>query len=582
MSERIIAYFTMEIALEPGMPTYSGGLGGLAGDTVRSAADLRVPFVAISLLHRGGYFNQRVDEHGNQREEPVLWDPASYLEEMPARARVHIAEREVELRAWRYLVRGVSGHEVPVYFIDADLPANAAQDRALTGQLYGGDEQYRLCQEIVLGIGGVRMLRALGYHAIAKFHMNEGHAALLTVELLHEQLETEDAVEVNARHIETVRQKCVFTTHTPVPAGHDQFPMDLVAGVMGKSSTVLDCEDVFCVDVWKRIFRTDEVTHELQELVRRGIRLNMTYLALNLSSYVNGVARKHGEVSRLMFGDYPIDSITNGIHLGTWATPAFASLFDSHIPGWREDNFSVRYAIGIPAEDVWAAHSRSKSELIDFVRSATGVALDPEILTLGFARRAAAYKRADLLFADMERVRRISRAGGGLQVVYAGKAHPRDQPGKDLIRRVVEAGRRLDPEVKVVYLENYDTALARLIAGGVDVWLNTPKPPNEASGTSGMKAALNGVPNFSVLDGWWIEGHIEDVTGWAIGNGEGPGDRSADAALLYDKLERRIMPMYRGNRPRFIEIMRNAIALNGSFFNTQRMVQQYVVRAYLS
>lgn len=582
MNERIIAYFTMEIALEAQMPTYSGGLGGLAGDTVRSAADLRVPLVAVSLLHRKGYFNQRLDENGNQREEVVVWDPKSYLEEMPARAHVHIGERDVELRAWRYQVRGISDHLVPVYFVDADLPANAEEDRLLTGQLYGGDERYRLRQEIILGIGGVRIMRALGYDNIAKFHMNEGHAALLTVELLHEALDADGATEVNAKHIETVRDQCVFTTHTPVPAGHDQFPMELVAGAMGKSSTVMHCEDVFCVDVLKRIFRTDEVTNELQELVRRGVRLNMTYLALNLSSYVNGVARKHGEVSRLMFADYPIDAITNGIHLGTWATPAFASLFDSRIPGWRADNFSMRYAISIPRDEVWGAHRQSKSELLDVVRGKTGVELDPDVLTLGFARRAAAYKRADLLFADMERLRRIASAGGGLQVVYAGKAHPRDEIGKDLIRRVVQAGRKLGPQVKVVYLENYDTALARTITGGVDVWLNTPKPPNEASGTSGMKAALNGVPNFSILDGWWIEGHIEDVTGWSIANGEVPGDRSADAASLYAKLEQKIVPMFCRDRGRFIEIMRNAIALNGSFFNTQRMVQQYVVRAYLS
>ena len=307
----------------------------------------------------------------------------------------------------------------------------------------------------------------------------------------------------------------------------------------------------------------------------------MTYLALNLSNYVNGVAEKHGEVSRSMFAGYPIDAITNGVHAASWVTPPIAELLDGHISGWREDNFSLRYALSLPGRELWGAHMRSKQALLAEVRRRTGAEWSLESLTLGFARRAATYKRAELLFTNPDRLRELAAAHGGLQVAFAGKAHPADEGGKEIIRRIIEAGKAMDPDVRVVYLENYDTAMGKLLTGGVDVWLNTPQPPNEASGTSGMKAALNGVPSLSVLDGWWIEGHIEDVTGWSIGTTEEPRDSEAAAASLYGTLEHKILPMYRDQQDRFIHVMRHAIALNGSFFNTQRMVQQYAVRAYL-
>jgi starch phosphorylase len=583
MADRSIAYFTMEIALETRMPTYSGGLGVLAGDTIRAAADLRVPMVAVSLLHRHGYFRQHLDAQGSQSESPVDWRPQEFLTEEPARAAVTIEGRTVALRAWRYDVRGVTGHEIPVYFLDTDLPENGEWDRQLTDSLYGGDEYLRLCQEVVLGIGGVRMLRALGLDAIERFHMNEGHAALLTIELLEQAAERAGHAKITSEHIEAVREQCVFTTHTPVPAGHDQFPLEVVRRVLGTGSAVLDLdlEDLFLVDVFKRILRQENAHGDLREIVREGVQLNMTYLALNLSSYVNGVAKKHGEVSRLMFAGYSIEAITNGVHAATWAAPPLAKLFDRHMPGWREDNYCLRYGISLPRQQVWEAHQQAKRDLIELVRQRHGITLNDEVLTLGFARRAATYKRADLLFNDLDRLRRIATQHGGLQIVYAGKAHPRDAAGKDLIRNVHAAARQLADVVPVVYLENYDTDIGRLITTGVDVWLNTPLPPNEASGTSGMKAALNGVPNLSILDGWWIEGHIENVTGWSIGEDGNPRDRSVDAESLYGKLEYKISPMYYQDRGRFIDIMRHSIALNGSFFNTQRMVQQYVVGAYL-
>ena len=588
MKERSIAYFTMEIALESSIPTYSGGLGVLAGDTIRSAADLKLPLVAVTLLHRKGYFRQELDDQGRQHVHEIDWDPSGHLEEMPERATVQIEDREVSLRAWRYVVRGIGGHEVPVIFIDADLMENAEQDRELTGRLYVGDDRYRLAQEVVLGIGGVRMVRALGMQKIERFHMNEGHAALLTVELLQELVAADGRTEIIASDIERVREQCVFTTHTPVPAGHDQFPLELVDQVLHSPSIAIDKEDLFCVDVWSRVFPEAVTPSGFQEMARRGVHLNMTYLALNLSGYINGVAKKHGEVSRLLFAGYAIDAITNGVHAGTWVTDAHRELFDEYIPGWREDNFSLRYALNVPGNRLWDAHQRSKQELFDVVRHQTGLEMNPELLTLGFARRAARYKRGDLLLRDPARLMRIAKESGGLQIIYAGKAHPQDEEGAAIIERIFEVGRALQPTIRLVYLEDYDTDIAKRMVGGVDVWINTPLPPNEASGTSGMKAALNGVPSLSILDGWWIEGHIEDVTGWSIGHAVArgpdatePHQDSEDADSLYGKLEHKIVPMYYTQRDRFIDVMRHAIALNGSFFNTQRMVQQYAVRAYL-
>ncbi|MEX1096948.1 MAG: alpha-glucan family phosphorylase [Planctomycetales bacterium] len=557
-----IAYFSMEIALDPRVPTYAGGLGVLAGDTIRAAADLKVPLVAVSLAHRKGYFRQRLDASGRQSEEPAEWELAEHLSEVPARVAVTIEGRTVRLRAWRYCVAGIGGASVPVYLLDADLPENSDWDRELTHYLYGGDSHYRLCQEVVLGIGGVRMLRALGHHDISRFHMNEGHAALLTLQLLDERAAAQGRIRPNLQDVAAVHDRCIFTTHTPVAAGHDQFTMDLVRRVLGRRD-VYEMKDVFCCE---------------------GV-LNMTFLAMNLSHFINGVAKRHGEVSQHMFGRYQIDSITNGVHAGTWVSRSFQKLYDRFIPGWRADNFGLRYAVAIPTDAIWNSHQAAKQELVEFVNRATHSALDEDRLTLGFARRATAYKRPDLLFRDVERLRRISREVGPIQVVYGGKAHPRDEGGKELIRRIFDARNSLGEDVPVAYVENYDLEAARLLTAGVDVWLNTPEPPLEASGTSGMKAALNGVPSLSVLDGWWIEGCIEGITGWAIGpDGRGHSatdDGAADAEALYQKLKEQVVPLFYEDRPAFIDIMRHAIALNGSFFNTHRMMQQYVTKAYL-
>jgi glycogen phosphorylase len=562
--QRTLAYFSMEIALDPSVPTYSGGLGVLAGDTLRSAADMELPMVAVSLLYRRGYFQQGISAEGWQQETPVVWPVEQHLQALTPRVTVMIEGRTVHLRAWQFQMRGTSGAMVPVYLLDADVPDNTEADRTLTHTLYGGDPRYRLCQEVLLGIGGIRMLRALGHHAIVRFHMNEGHASLLTLELLEEELHRAGRQQHTPEDLDAVRQRCVFTTHTPVAAGHDQFPLELVERVLGRCDMLAD-PHVFCCD---------------------GM-LNMTYLALNLSRYVNGVAKKHGEVSRLMFAGYQIDAITNGVHAGTWVAPPLQQLFDDHIPGWHADNFSLRYALSIPRSDIWDAHIEAKQALFARIQRAQDIVLDVDVFTLGFARRATAYKRSDLLLHDLDRLRRMTAAGRPLQLIFAGKAHPADQWGKEIIQRLVRAARASASPLRIVYVEAYDMAWGQLITSGVDLWLNTPQPPLEASGTSGMKAALNGVPSLSILDGWWIEGCLEGITGWAIGTLDGEtghahdAERATrDAKALYEKLDHVILPLFYDYKRQYIDVMRHAIALNGSFFNTQRMLQQYIAKAY--
>jgi len=550
----------MEVGLDSAMPTYSGGLGILAGDTLRAAADLGLPMIGVTLLHHKGYFRQRLDAGGNQSESPAFWNFEELLEPMIPRVAVPIMGRSVMVRSWRFVVRGVFGQSVPVYFLDTGFDENEPWERELTDTLYDGDPRHRFCQEVVLGMGGVAMLHALGYERISTYHMNEGHAALLTLALLEREATDCDLENMNEANCESVSQRTVFTTHTPVAAGHDEFSADLVGVVLG-TERLAALDRAHCIEEGK---------------------LNMTRLALHLSRYVNGVAMRHGEVSRGMFPHYPIDSITNGVHPPTWTAQPFRNLYDRHIPEWRRDNFYLRYAIKIPLAEIDRAHVLAKREMIAQMAVRANVHLAEHVLTLCFARRATAYKRADLLFTDIERLKRVAEESGPFQVIYSGKAHPRDEGGKAMIRRIFELSRELRDVATVVYLENYDMDLARTLCAGVDVWLNTPERPLEASGTSGMKAALNGVPSLSVLDGWWIEGHVEGVTGWAIGDGDDAiTDTHTEANALYDKLEHEVLPLYYGKPEAFSEIRRSAIALNGSFFHTQRMVLQYLRNAYL-
>lgn len=585
--KRFVAYFSMEIALENAMPSYSGGLGVLAGDTIRAAADLRLPMVAVSLLYRRGFFSQHLSEDGTQTEEPVVWKVEDFLKEESARVTVPLENRRVELRSWRYDVKGVRGFVVPVYFLDADLPSNTEWDRNLTGGLYGGDSYYRLCQEVLLGVGGVRMLRELGYTELTRYHMNEGHAALLSLELLGEEAVKAGRTAINGEDIEKVRAKCMFTTHTPVPAGHDRFPIEYLTRVFPQQSKFFDLKDASVAELVKRSLQAEQNYPDLQEAAARGAHLNMTYLALSLSTYVNGVAKQHGVTSRQMFPEVPIEAITNGVHAGTWTSPPFQQLFDRQIAQWREDNYSLRSALGLPPEEVWSAHLIAKHELLEAVREKTGLSLDEEVFTIGFARRATGYKRADMILSDLDRLRQIAKNAGLFQIIYAGKAHPNDGGGKDIIRRIFHAKKALRKAVPVVFLDEYNLDLGGKITSGVDLWLNTPQFPLEASGTSGMKSALNGVPSLSILDGWWVEGHIEGVTGWSIGeprrtmDTDIATDNAKEAESLYSKLENIILPMFYKEPRLYIQIMQHAIAINGSFFNTQRMVQQYITDAYL-
>ncbi|HEY1650198.1 MAG TPA: alpha-glucan family phosphorylase [Terracidiphilus sp.] len=550
-----VAYFSMEIAIHPAMPTYSGGLGVLAGDTLRSAADLGVPLAAFTLLHRKGYFQQHLDATGLQTEEVQPWNPADFCTEEPARITVLVEDRVVTVRAWRYDLEGRFGHVVPIYLLDTDLDGNSGWDRGLTDHLYGGDTNYRLQQEIVLGMGGVRMANALGLK-VNVYHMNEGHAALLTLALLEGQLGGGPLGAATDADIEQVRRKCVFTTHTPVPAGHDRFSTEQAIRILGGDRTA-------------RL--------QQQGCFHEGL-LNMTLLALRFSRYANAVAMQHGKVSREMFPEFAIDTITNGVHAPTWVSEPMQQLLDEHIPAWRRDNLYFRNAIDLPIPKIIAAHARAKEELLAEVGSRTGLVLNPKVLTLGFARRVATYKRATLMFTDPKRLVEIAHAAGGLQILYAGKAHPQDEPGKGLIQRVVaEAAQSASELLRIVYLENYAWDLGAKLTAGVDVWVNTPKRPYEASGTSGMKAAMNGVPSLSILDGWWIEGCIEGATGWAIEDGVTDEE---EAQSLYRKLENAVVPLYREAPEKWARLMRSTLAFNASYFNTNRMVKQYSRNAY--
>ncbi len=551
---RRVAYFTMEIALASSIPTYSGGLGVLAGDTIRSAADMGAPLVVMTLLYRKGFFVQTLDPQGGQTESPVVWEPERVLEPLAPRVTVEIGSRTVTARAWRYLVQGHAGASVPVILLDTDLPENDPADRRLTDDLYGGDNEHRLRQELLLGVGGFRMLRALGHAALEVFHMNEGHAALLALPLW------EELAASGADPLPALKASCVFTTHTPVPAGHDRFAPELVEALVPAAGRAI-----------------------LARLVPPG-ELNMSVLAIAMARYVNGVALRHGEVSRAMFPATDVRSITNGVHAPTWAAPPMQRLFDRWVPEWRADPVMLRNALAIPPAELWEAHLESKQALVDLVRARTGAEFDRDALTLVYARRATAYKRPMLLFDDLERLISMTRYVGPLQIAFAGKSHPRDAEGKALIRRVYEIAQQLKGKVPVAYLENYDMEVAGVLCAGCDIWVNTPRPPMEASGTSGMKAAMNGVPSLSVLDGWWVEGHLEWATGWAVGEfvaePESPANDRKVAHALYEKLSKAVLPCYYKDRDRFIEIMRRTIAFNGAFFNTNRMLAQYLQHAY--
>jgi glycogen phosphorylase len=492
-----IAYFSMEIAIRPEMHTYSGGLGVLAGDTVRSCADLEIPSVFVTL-------------------------------------------------------------EIPILLLDSDLEQNDSEDRKLTHQLYGDGQTYRLKQELILGLGGIRLLRALGFR-IQIYHLNEGHAAFLTLDLLNRhRFPSQDVRPGEPLYdLAKVRERCVFTTHTPVEAGHDRFSYELL------ESLVPDLVEFA----------------ELKQLAGPK-QLNMTQLALNLAGYINGVARRHAETTRHMFPGYRVYAITNGVHVGHWTHPAFAQLFTTNWPHWSHEPEILVRALQLSDREIWNSHMTAKAELVEQVQLQTGVALNPDTATLGFARRMTGYKRPLLLFSDIERLRTIA-SRHPVQIVLAGKAHPKDQEGKEAIRRLLQLCKDLRGRITCVFLPNYDMKIAQAMVSGVDVWVNTPLPPMEASGTSGMKAALNGVLNLSVLDGWWIEACVEGVTGWSIGNEDEASTAAAHGGLLYDKLDTVVLPLFYADQTRWRAMMKQSIGYIGYYFNSQRMMRRYASEAYL-
>ncbi|MBI4697974.1 MAG: alpha-glucan family phosphorylase [Nitrospirae bacterium] len=557
-----IAYFSMEIGVRDDMPTFSGGLGVLAGDTVRSAADLSLPFVAVTLMCRKGYFHQIIDDSGHQTALPVVWEPSMLMTTAPVKVSITIEGRRVYIQAWVYFVESLRGANVPVIFLDADISENSPEDRGLTDSLYGGDLSYRIKQEAILGIGGVRMLKKLGFQ-VKKYHMNEGHAAFLTLELLHEYKKDIEQVwdESYIWDIETVRDLCVFTTHTPVEAGHDKFSYELFNQVLG---------DYFPEKVLQKLAGDKNI--------------NMTLLGFNLSKYLNGVAKKHGAVSENMFPGYRINAITNGVHSYTWTCESMKKLYDKYLPGWaNEPELFVRIG-AIPDEELWEAHMEAKKKIINHVNSISDVGMDLDTFTIGFARRMTAYKRPHLIFSDIDRLEKIG--AGKIQIIYSGKAHPRDKEGGQIIETIFSYIQRLKGKIKIAFIQDYNMEIALRLVSGVDVWLNTPLRPLEASGTSGMKAAHNGVMNFSVLDGWWIEGHIEGYTGWSIGPATSDIRSDADmnridAEDLYHKLENIIIPAYYNDRKTWTRMMQNAIGKNAYYFNSHRMMRRYVTEAYI-
>ena len=539
----------MEIGLSNDIPTYAGGLGVLAGDVIRTSADLQLPLVAVTLVCKNGYCKQRILNR-DIVSRPIEWDPSKHLALQQPTVNVVLQGRDVNVKAWTCEVKGRTGGVVQTLFLDTNSVENDPNDREITSFLYGGDQKYRLKQEMILGIGGVKMLDALGYR-VRKYHMNEGHCAFVALELLRR----------HGMRADEVRDLCAFTMHTPVEYGHDKFPYEVVKEVVG---------NYVPFDVLQTFGGCDE--------------FNLTLLGLSLSGYINGVGKKHKDVSKRMFSSHKINTITNGVHSYTWTCESMRKLFDQYLPGWANDPALLARVDIIPDEAIWQAHKSAKTQLIDYVNEMTASDLDYDTFTIGFARRATAYKRANLIFSDLEQLKRVNEKGR-MQLIFSGKAHIRDESGRMIIQEILDSIDKLSGEIKVVYLEDYDMEIASKLVSGVDVWLNTPLPPFEASGTSGMKAAHNGVINFSVLDGWWIEGWIENVTGWAIGprpekvvSNEDRWRREIDD--LYHKLGYVIIPQFYGARKDWIVMMKNSIGKLAYYFNSHRMMLHYVLEAY--
>jgi len=549
-----VAYISMEIGIDSNIPTYSGGLGVLSGDTVRSSADLEIPMVAVCLCYSSGYFFQLFNETGEQKEKEVEWNFFYEFDKVEKPICIKIENREAKVSAWLYKVIGQSGHVLPVYLLTTDVEGNELWMKKMTGSLYDSTSKWnRIVQEIILGIGGVRLLNSLGYSNIKTYHLNEGHGSFATIELF----------KMYKGDVEEVKSKVVFTTHTPVPAGHDRFDKSLVSKVF-----------------------ENRIPDQILKFGEDDGQLNMTYLGMNLSRYRNAVSKKHAEITKQMFPKYEIDYITNGIHLPFWVSKPFRKVFDRKWPNWKANCSLLQNAIELDDLDLFDAHIENKFNLISYQKGHSWNLLDEELITIGFAKRFATYKRAVLLFHDIDRLGKICK--GNVQFIFAGKAHPKDEMGKEFIKKVYESGNYLYDNygVKVVLMENYNMDLSHMLVSGCDIWLNTPERYREASGTSGMKAALNGVLNFSIQDGWWLEGYkMNSMAGWAIGpndkNPKDPGVSNSwdiDSNEIYEILESSIIPTYL-NHDEWLFKCKNAISL-AAYFNSHRMIEEYAERAY--
>ena len=602
--KRPVAYFSAEFGFHEAIPNYSGGLGILAGDHCKSASDLDLNFVAVGLLYRHGYFRQEIDKDGAQHAvslnqnfhhlpiREVQRDGAGLL------ISVRILDREVFAKVWQLPVG-----RIDLFLLDTDILENNAEDRLITAELYGGDQEMRMRQEIVLGIGGVKALKALGIDPEV-FHMNEGHSAFLALERIRRKV-VEKKLEFYSA-LQIVASANIFTTHTPVPAGNDSFPREMMREYFGDFAKELGIP-------------FDELFSFGQTRVDRSDPFSMTILALRMSRHSNGVSKLHGEVSRSLWRDVwngvpvhevPITSVTNGIHTKTWMAPEFSALYRKYLGEWEEHITEPdfwRGVIDIPDAQLWETHQQLKHRLVEFVRERVRIRrerigdspeairnvnriLDPEVLTIGFARRFATYKRGALLFSDKERLKRLlNDTSRPVQFIFAGKAHPRDEGGRALIQEVYRFSREAGFENRVVFLEDYDSYIARRLVQGVDLWLNNPLRPMEASGTSGMKCAPNGGINLSVLDGWWHEG-FNGNNGWAIAaeisDGTVEFQSAVDANSLYQLLENQIIPLYYakpdGKLPlAWLQLMRESIRGVTPVFNTHRMVEEYTERLYI-
>ena len=538
-----IAYFSAEIGLSAELPTYSGGLGVLAGDHIKASADAGLPMLGISLLYKEGYFKQSIDKNGNQNESYPRFQIGPDLSPLNDKFSIRVRNRDVWIQAYEYLHRSKSGHVIPIYFLDTDLDENLDEDRLITLRLYSGDKDHRVLQESILGFGGISFLEMMGYSGINKYHMNEGHSSFLTLALLEKYNGDE----------EKVRSKCHFTTHTPVAAGHDHFSIDRCKNLLGSL-----------------------IPDNLKLPSTSKNRLHMTELGLYFSGTANGVSKLHGEVAQNQFPNFNINYITNGVYHPEWVGDSFCALFDDKLKGWRTNPNLLRNLDIITDEEIQLAHKNQKKLLINHANNHTDKELSNDVLTIGFARRAAEYKRASLVFSDIDRLAEMGK--GKIQFIFSGKAHPKDLGGKDIIKEVIQNANTLADSIRVVFIENYNMWLGRLITSGVDLWLNTPIRPKEASGTSGMKATLNGVPNFSILDGWWAEGCAHKDNGWAIGSIDSCNDES-DAKSLYEILQNEIIKIYYNDKKSWTKIMKNSIQ-TGVDFTAHRMVLEYQNKYY--